>query len=124
MWLLQVVRNSGQYGSFKNVVYPDDGIFTLFQFQEKLTYARLKPMIKTFTLTGKWMILLAIFSFFSSFCSQAQPVAPKIIFRQPQLVSGIDGQKEATYKFTNVIPGVDAFVKIENIVNGASLGKY
>jgi hypothetical protein len=25
------------------------------------------------------------------------------------------------YKFSNVIPGVDAFVKIENIVNAATL---
>ena len=78
-------------------------------------------MIKNLTLPGKCIILLAILTCFTSFSAQAQAVAPKIKFRQPQLVSGIDGQKDATYKFPNVIPGVDAFVKIESLVNGAIL---
>lgn len=71
-------------------------------------------MDKNFTLT-----LLTILTF--SFSLQSQAQAPKLRFRQPQLVSGIDKQENATYKFSNVIPGVDAFVKIENITNGATL---
>lgn len=78
-------------------------------------------MIKNFTLPGKLVILLSLFTYFFSFSSQGQATPPKMKFSQPQLVSGIDGQKNATYKFTNVIPGVDAFVKIESLVNGAIL---
>lgn len=80
-----------------------------------------KKMNKNSTLSGKCLLLLIIAAFFSSLSSQAQTDLPKLKFRQPQLVSGIDGQKDATYKFTDVIPGVDAFVKIESLVNGAIL---
>ena len=52
--------------------------------------SRFEPMIKTLSLTGKCIILLTILIYFSSFSSQAQTVAPKIKFRQPQLVSGVD----------------------------------
>ncbi|MEO6221589.1 MAG: hypothetical protein ABIO81_14245, partial [Ginsengibacter sp.] len=51
---------------------------------------------------------------------QAQSV-PKLKFRQSQVVSGIEGMVGATYKFANVISGVDAFVRIEDINNGAIL---
>ena len=78
-------------------------------------------MTKNFTLSGRFTILLTFLSFAFYCSSSAQSQAPKIKFRQPQLVSGINGQKDAIYKFTDVIPGVDAFIKIENIVNGAVL---
>ena len=60
-------------------------------------------------------------NFFSLSFTQAQTTSPKLRFASPVLVSGTDGQKDATYKFSNVIAGVDAFVKIENIKNGAIL---
>ena len=37
------------------------------------------------------------------------------------LVAGTGGQVGATYKFSNVTNNIDAYVKIENIVNGAVL---
>jgi hypothetical protein len=78
-------------------------------------------MDKNSTLSGKCIIVLTILTFAFSFSSRAQAQAPKIKFRQPELVSGIDKQENATYKFPNVVSGVDAFIKIENITNGAIL---
>lgn len=78
-------------------------------------------MIKNSTIVGKYLLLLIVTAFFASFSSKAQTYIPKLKFSQPELVSGIDGQKDATYKFTDVTPGIDAFVKIESLVNGAIL---
>jgi hypothetical protein len=80
-----------------------------------------QKMDKNSTLTGKCIILLTIVTFFSLSFIQAQTTSPKLRFASPVLVSGTGGQKDATYKFSDVIPGVDAFVKIENIKNGAIL---
>lgn len=73
------------------------------------------------TLVGKYIIILTTFALSSVFSSQAQTIAPKLKFIQPKLISGTDGQKEATYKFSNVVVGVDAFVKIKQLKNGAIL---
>jgi hypothetical protein len=78
-------------------------------------------MIRNFTLPGRFFVLLTIFTFGCSFFFNTEAQAPKIKFRQPVLVSGVDKQENATYKFSNVISGVDAFIKIENITNGAVL---
>ena len=43
------------------------------------------------------------------------------IFITPHLFSGLDGQKMRFYKFSNVVPGVDAFIQIEYLVGGAVL---
>ena len=76
-------------------------------------------MDKNSTLSLKCILLTLItFLFLSS--TQAQWV-PKLKFSQPQLVSGINGTVGATYKFTNVTSGIDAFVRIEDINNGAFL---
>ena len=77
-------------------------------------------MIKTFTKDSRSIIVVTILSCFATFCTHAQ-TSPKLKFIQPHLVAGINGKKDAMYKFSNVIPGVDAFVKIENIVNAATL---
>ncbi len=69
---------------------------------------------------SKYKLLFTIAAFISFFTSKAQTI-PKLKFIQPRLVSGIDGQKDAIYKFSNVVPGVDALVKIENIYGGAVL---
>ena len=52
---------------------------------------------------------------------RAQDTLPKLKFSQPHLISGTDGQVNATYKFADVTSGVDAYITIENIVNGAYL---
>lgn len=52
---------------------------------------------------------------------QAQCVAPGMKFVNPVLVSGTAGQVNAKYKFPSVISGVDAIVKITDLVNGATL---
>lgn len=78
-------------------------------------------MDKNSTLTAKCVFLLTAVTVFSFSFTQAQTASPQLRFASPVLVSGTDGQKDATYKFTDVIEGVDAFVTIENIDNGAIL---
>ncbi|MEP6926168.1 MAG: T9SS type A sorting domain-containing protein [Ginsengibacter sp.] len=77
-------------------------------------------MEKNFTLKNRILILVTVLIglFLVSVRTQA---APKIKFRNPELISGIDKQAGATYKFPNVVAGVDAFVTIELMVNGATL---
>ncbi len=76
-------------------------------------------MNKNFTLSIKYITLI-IATVFAIAGTKAQSV-PKLKFKQPTLVSGIGGTVGATYQFKNVTSGVDAFVKIERIVNGAIL---
>jgi hypothetical protein len=77
-------------------------------------------MNKNSTLSAKCIALIITAIFFSITNIEAQTI-PKLIFAQPQLVSGTNGQINATYKFSDVTSGVDAYVSIENIVNGAYL---
>jgi len=77
-------------------------------------------MIKTFSKDSRSIIVVTILTCFATFCTHAQ-TSPKLKFIQPHLVAGINGKKDAMYKFSNVIPGVDELVKIENIVNAATL---
>jgi hypothetical protein len=51
----------------------------------------------------------------------AQCISPSLEFKNPVLVSGAAGQVGATYKFPNVIPSVDAHIRIDSLVGGASL---
>ena len=78
-------------------------------------------MDKNSTLPGKCIMLLTIMTFFFLSFTHAQGSSPNLVFASPVLVSGTAGQKEATYKFSNVIAGVDAYVEIRDIVNGAIL---
>ncbi|MDQ6762831.1 MAG: T9SS type A sorting domain-containing protein [Bacteroidota bacterium] len=73
------------------------------------------------TLVGKCILILTIFTLSTFFSSKAQVAMPKLKFIQPHLVSGVDGEKKAVYKFDNVVDGVDAFVEIKKIKNGAIL---
>jgi hypothetical protein len=79
-----------------------------------------KKMNKNFTFLPKCITLIIIAIVLIATISYAQS-SPKLSFASPELVSGTDGQKEATYKFSNVVAGVDAFVKIEDIKGGAVL---
>lgn len=76
-------------------------------------------MKQNFTFSKSALLLFAILLI--AFSTQSQTTYPKLKFRQPQLYSGIDGTVGATYKFPNVTTGVDAYVKIESINNGAVL---
>ena len=77
-------------------------------------------MNKNSTLVGKCIIMLALSTLLSSNSAQAQ-ATPQLKFCQPHLVAGVDGQIGATYKFANVSPDIDAYITIEDIVNGAVL---
>ena len=76
-------------------------------------------MNKNFTFTKRVLLSLAII--LVAFATKSQTTYPKLKFNQPQLYSGTNGTVGATYKFTNVTTGVDAYIKIEEIVNGAVL---
>jgi Secretion system C-terminal sorting domain len=66
-------------------------------------------------------LLFVLVTFFAMSYAQAQVSSPKLSFASPLLISGTGGEKGATYKFSNVITGVDAYIKIEEINNGATL---
>lgn len=81
-------------------------------------------MNKNFTLFGKCMLILTIFTLLLSFSANAgggKGKAPKFKFSNPVLVSGTNGQIGAKYLFTNVYNNKDAYVTIINIVGGAVL---
>lgn len=77
-------------------------------------------MNKKSTLVGKSIIVLTALFSLLTFSSSAQ-LSPSLKFVSPVLVSGTAGQQGAKYKFTNVIPGVDAFAEIKKLKNGAVL---
>ncbi|MES1217381.1 MAG: T9SS type A sorting domain-containing protein [Bacteroidota bacterium] len=77
-----------------------------FQFRQKLSALFI---ITIFLFTGK---------------ANAQPpipVYPSLTFNSPVLIDGTDGQINATYRFPDVMTGVDAFVTVMDIVGGARL---
>lgn len=49
--------------------------------------------------------------------------APDLVFANPILIGGTDGQVGAIYRFPNVAPGLDAHIQILALVNGAQLGE-
>ncbi len=51
----------------------------------------------------------------------SQCTSPKLVFRNPVLSSGNAGQEGAIYKFTNITPGVNAFIEIKKLKDGAVL---
>ncbi|MEP6584146.1 MAG: T9SS type A sorting domain-containing protein [Ginsengibacter sp.] len=73
------------------------------------------------TLVGKCNFVLITLIIFSIFSANGQSLSPKLRFVQPKLISGIDGQKHATYKFSNVVEGIDAYIEIADLKNGARL---
>ncbi len=73
------------------------------------------------TLVGKCILILTTITLSTFFSSKAQVTTPKLKFIQPKLISGTDGEKKAIYKFADVVEGVDAYVEIKKINNGAIL---
>lgn len=49
--------------------------------------------------------------------------APSLVFANPVLISGTDGQIGAVYRFPNVAPGLDAHIQILGLGSGALLGE-
>jgi hypothetical protein len=69
-------------------------------------------------------ILMVALLFVSNLQTRAQCVgAPDLVFANPVLISGTDGQVGATYRFPNIAPGLDAHITILALVNGAQLGE-
>ena len=72
--------------------------------------------------TPVFIVFLTMTIFSSIFNNaHAQCVSPGMTFMNPVLVSGVDGEVNARYKFPSVIAGVDAIVKITGKINGATL---
>ena len=69
----------------------------------------------------RYISVLTILTFLLPFLSQGQNLSPKLRFVQPKLFSGSAKQKHSVYKFSNVISGVDAYVEIADLKNGAKL---
>ncbi len=61
-----------------------------------------------------YKLFFTIIAYVLFLSSKARPV-PKLKFIQPKLVSGVNGHKDATYKFFNVIQGFDTYVQLKYI---------
>jgi hypothetical protein len=55
--------------------------------------------------------------------AQCSVPAPSLVFANPVLIGGVDGQVGAIYRFPNVGPGLDAHIQILTLANGAQLGE-
>ena len=68
-------------------------------------------------------VVLFLFTVFviAAGSSNAQCVAPSLVFQNPSLVAGTAGQPGAVYKFPNVTYAIDAFIRIDSLVGGAIL---
>ncbi|MGF2414740.1 MAG: hypothetical protein ACQUYJ_20550, partial [Ferruginibacter sp.] len=75
--------------------------------------ANFTSISKLFTLTV--MLTLGIAK------TNAQCIAPAMVWQNAVLVSGTAGQPNAVYKFSSVTAGVDALVTLKSLVNGATL---
>ena len=69
----------------------------------------------------KISFLFIIFCISCTQFSHAQCVAPTMTFHSPVLISGTDNQVGAVYLFANVLPGVDAEIRVVDLVGGAVL---
>ena len=45
----------------------------------------------------------------------------QLYFNSPVLISGTDNQPGAVYRFNNVAPGINGFIKIDSLVNGSTI---
>jgi len=74
---------------------------------------------------GLYIIKMCLLSFLlfiaGSYISRAQCVAPYMAFHSPVLIAGTDNQIGAVYLFPEVMPGVDANIKVVDLVGGAAI---
>ena len=64
-----------------------------------------------------------LFIFLLVHTARSQCIAPSMVFANPVLIGGTDGQVGALYRFPNVAPGIDAHIQILALGNGALLGE-
>lgn len=74
------------------------------------------PFIRSIAAT---LLFFVYFNYSWSQCSNA----PSLVFANPVLISGTDGQVGAVYRFPNVAPGMDCHIQILALGNGALLGE-
>ncbi len=67
------------------------------------------------------LTVLCLVSVFNSYEASSQTNSPNLVFKSPVLFSGKAGEKNTVYKFSNVMAGVNALVKIIDLKNGAVL---
>jgi hypothetical protein len=78
-------------------------------------------MKKLLPINGFMYLLILILTSGAFSKVSAQCIAPSLTFENPVLVSGTNGQVGATYKFPFVTNSVDAYIRIDSIIGGASL---
>ncbi|MEP6725028.1 MAG: hypothetical protein ABJC98_04385 [Bacteroidota bacterium] len=76
---------------------------------------------QSFLYTVKIYLLSILFITTINYFSTAQCVAPYMTFHSPVLIEGTDNQVGAVYLFSEVMPGVDANIKVTDLVGGAVL---
>ncbi|MCW3117940.1 MAG: C-terminal target protein [Chitinophagaceae bacterium] len=79
-----------------------------------------RPGKKTFLVHPELILFVLLFSL-KTMAQNPVPAYPSLTFNSPVLISGIDREINATYRFPNVINGVDAHVTISGISGGARL---
>jgi hypothetical protein len=67
------------------------------------------------------LVFPVTFLFCCNWNAAAQCVAPDMSFHSPELIAGTDNQIGAVYLFRDVMAGVDAQIKINDLVGGAVL---
>ncbi len=74
------------------------------------------PKFITITLSFVKVILASILLISAGYSvAHAQESSEELVFKNPVLVSGNAGEKNATYRFAKVLTGVDALVKINDV---------
>ncbi|MEP7278641.1 MAG: T9SS type A sorting domain-containing protein [Bacteroidota bacterium] len=69
----------------------------------------------------KITLLMVSFMISGKNFTRAQCVSPYMVFHSPVLIAGTDNQIGAVYLFPEVIPGVDAQIKVVDLVGGAAI---
>lgn len=65
--------------------------------------------------------IILVSSMLLSSVASAQCIAPSMIFKSPTLISGVNRQVGAVYRFSNVATGIDATIQIMGLIGGAAL---
>jgi hypothetical protein len=95
---------------------------TTYTVNAQAPVAALWQTKKTSFLYAVRIYLLSILFITAGTClSRAQCVAPSMTFHSPVLISGTDLQIGAVYLFPEVMPGVDANIKVVDLVGGAQI---
>lgn len=79
-----------------------------------------RPFLHESLISVLLFITITVFSVLSTQTASAQTY-PLMTFTNPVLISGVDKQAGAIYKFSNVMTGVDAWIEIEGFYGGAQL---